>query len=37
MVDKRESYSKEDLIASGRGELFGQDGPPLPSGNSITI
>ena len=33
MVDKRESYSKEDLIASGRGELFGQDGPPLPSGN----
>ena len=27
MVDKRESYSKEDLIASGRGELFGQDGP----------
>ena len=24
MVDKRESYSKEDLIASGRGELFGE-------------
>ncbi|MDU4390682.1 MAG: 3-hydroxyacyl-[acyl-carrier-protein] dehydratase FabA, partial [Klebsiella michiganensis] len=23
MVDKRESYTKEDLLASGRGELFG--------------
>ncbi|MBN0780910.1 3-hydroxyacyl-[acyl-carrier-protein] dehydratase FabA, partial [Pseudomonas aeruginosa] len=22
MVDKRESYTKEDLLASGRGELF---------------
>lgn len=29
MVDKRESYTKEDLIASGRGELFGAEGPPL--------
>ena len=37
MVDKRESYSKEDLIASGRGELFGQDGPPLPSGNMLMM
>ena len=36
MVDKRESYSKEDLIASGRGELFGQDGPP-PSGNMLMM
>ncbi len=24
MVDKRESYTKEDLILSGRGELFGE-------------
>jgi 3-hydroxyacyl-[acyl-carrier protein] dehydratase/trans-2-decenoyl-[acyl-carrier protein] isomerase len=24
MVDKRESYTKEDLLASGRGELFGE-------------
>ena len=37
MVDKRESYSKEDLIASGRGELFGHDGPPLPSGNMLMM
>lgn len=37
MVDKRESYSKEDLITSGRGELFGQDGPPLPSGNMLMM
>ena len=27
MVDKRESYTKEDLLASGRGELFGAKGP----------
>lgn len=29
MVDKRESYTKEDLLASGRGELFGAKGPQL--------
>ncbi|EOC0512902.1 3-hydroxyacyl-[acyl-carrier-protein] dehydratase FabA, partial [Cronobacter sakazakii] len=29
MVDKRESYTKEDLLASGRGELFGANGPQL--------
>ncbi len=29
MVDKRDSYTKEDLEASGRGELFGAGGPPL--------
>lgn len=28
MVDKRESYTKEDLIASGQGKLFGAGGPP---------
>jgi len=37
MVDKRESYTKEDLIASGRGELFGTEGPPLPSGNMLMM
>lgn len=26
MVDKRDSYTKEDLEASGRGELFGAGG-----------
>lgn len=28
MVDKRDSYTKEDLEASGRGELFGAGGSP---------
>ncbi len=37
MVDKRESYTKEDLILSGRGELFGENGPPLPSGNMLMM
>lgn len=37
MVDKRESYTKADLEASGRGELFGENGPPLPSGNMLMI
>lgn len=37
MVDKRESYTKEDLEASGRGELFGAGGPPLPSGNMLMM
>ncbi|WP_063655371.1 bifunctional 3-hydroxydecanoyl-ACP dehydratase/trans-2-decenoyl-ACP isomerase [Candidatus Arsenophonus triatominarum] len=37
MVDKHSSYSKEDLDASGRGELFGENGPPLPSGNMLMM
>ena len=37
MVDKRESYTKEDLEASGRGELFGAGGPPLPAGNMLMM
>ncbi|CAQ84837.1 3-hydroxydecanoyl-[acyl-carrier-protein] dehydratase [Photorhabdus asymbiotica] len=37
MVDKRKSYTKEDLIASGRSELFGENGPPLPSGNMLMM
>ncbi|NKI74605.1 bifunctional 3-hydroxydecanoyl-ACP dehydratase/trans-2-decenoyl-ACP isomerase [Dickeya sp. CFBP 2040] len=37
MVDKRDSYSKEDLFASGRGELFGPQGPLLPSGNMLMM
>lgn len=37
MVDKRDSYTKEDLEASGRGELFGAGGPPLPSGNMLMM
>lgn len=37
MVDKRESYTKEDLLASGRGELFGAKGPQLPAPNMLMI
>ncbi|MBV4367826.1 bifunctional 3-hydroxydecanoyl-ACP dehydratase/trans-2-decenoyl-ACP isomerase [Erwinia phyllosphaerae] len=37
MVDKRKSYTKEDLVASGRSELFGAEGPPLPSGNMLMM
>ena len=37
MVDKRSSYTKTDLEASGRGELFGENGPPLPSGNMLMM
>ncbi|MCE1787492.1 bifunctional 3-hydroxydecanoyl-ACP dehydratase/trans-2-decenoyl-ACP isomerase, partial [Enterobacter hormaechei] len=36
-VDKLKSYTKEDLIASGRSELFGENGPPLPSGNMLMM
>ncbi len=28
---------KDDLIASGKGELFGENGPPLPSGNMLMM
>jgi 3-hydroxyacyl-[acyl-carrier protein] dehydratase/trans-2-decenoyl-[acyl-carrier protein] isomerase len=37
MVDKRESYRKEDLEASGHGKLFGAGGPPLPAGNMLMM
>ncbi|WP_241617365.1 bifunctional 3-hydroxydecanoyl-ACP dehydratase/trans-2-decenoyl-ACP isomerase [Rosenbergiella epipactidis] len=37
MVDKRESYSKDDLIASGQGKLFGENGPPLPADNMLMM
>ncbi|VAX76720.1 3-hydroxydecanoyl-[acyl-carrier-protein] dehydratase [Serratia symbiotica] len=37
MLDKRNSYTKKDLEASGRGELFGIGGPPLPAGNMLMI
>ncbi|AKD37350.1 bifunctional 3-hydroxydecanoyl-ACP dehydratase/trans-2-decenoyl-ACP isomerase [Pasteurella sp. P03HT] len=29
--NKKSSYSYEELLASGRGELFGEDGPQLPA------
>lgn len=37
MVEKRASYTKEDLQASGRSELFGPEGPPLPSGQMLMM
>ena len=37
MVDKRESYTKEDLLASGRGELFGAKGAQLPAPNMLMM
>ena len=27
----KSSYTYEDLLASGRGELFGKEGPQLPA------
>ncbi|RLR18353.1 bifunctional 3-hydroxydecanoyl-ACP dehydratase/trans-2-decenoyl-ACP isomerase [Sodalis-like symbiont of Bactericera trigonica] len=37
MLDKRESYTKEDLLASSRGELFGKEGPQLPAPNMLMM
>lgn len=37
MTNKRESYTKEDLIASGNGELFGKKGPQLPVDNMLMM
>ncbi|MDD7545693.1 bifunctional 3-hydroxydecanoyl-ACP dehydratase/trans-2-decenoyl-ACP isomerase, partial [Actinobacillus porcinus] len=30
-LNKKNSYTYEDLLASGRGELFGPKGPQLPA------
>ncbi|AVQ85978.1 MULTISPECIES: bifunctional 3-hydroxydecanoyl-ACP dehydratase/trans-2-decenoyl-ACP isomerase [Plesiomonas] len=37
MLMKRFSYSKEDLLASSRGELFGETGPQLPAPNMLMM
>ncbi|CUX97272.1 bifunctional 3-hydroxydecanoyl-ACP dehydratase/trans-2-decenoyl-ACP isomerase [Candidatus Hoaglandella endobia] len=37
MVDKRESYTKTDLLASSRSELFGTEGPQLPAPQMLMI
>lgn len=37
MVDKRESYTKEDLLASSRGELFSKKCPQLPAPNMLMM
>ncbi|CAL1329416.1 bifunctional 3-hydroxydecanoyl-ACP dehydratase/trans-2-decenoyl-ACP isomerase [Candidatus Providencia siddallii] len=37
MNHKRIYYTKNDLINSGNGKLFGSKGPPLPSGYMLMI
>lgn len=37
MLKRPSSYSKEELVRSGRGELFGENGPPLPAGNMLMM
>ncbi|MDX7987702.1 bifunctional 3-hydroxydecanoyl-ACP dehydratase/trans-2-decenoyl-ACP isomerase [Xenorhabdus sp. 12] len=37
MFKQQASYTKEELQASGQGKLFGENGPPLPSGNMLMM
>uniref|UniRef100_A0AAT9G5E3 3-hydroxyacyl-[acyl-carrier-protein] dehydratase FabA n=1 Tax=Candidatus Aschnera chinzeii TaxID=1485666 RepID=A0AAT9G5E3_9ENTR len=37
MINKCNFYSKQDLLDSGNGKLFGEHGPPLPSGNMLMM
>lgn len=37
MSNRPNSYSKEELVRSGRGELFGENGQPLPAGNMLMM
>lgn len=37
MMNKRASYDKDDLIKSGKGLLFGENGPPLPADNMLMM
>ncbi|CBJ79922.1 beta-hydroxydecanoyl thioester dehydrase (trans-2-decenoyl-ACP isomerase) [Xenorhabdus bovienii str. Jollieti] len=37
MFNKQESYTKEELQTSGQGELFGENGPPLPADNMLMM
>ncbi|AKC59981.1 bifunctional 3-hydroxydecanoyl-ACP dehydratase/trans-2-decenoyl-ACP isomerase [Blochmannia endosymbiont of Polyrhachis (Hedomyrma) turneri] len=37
MIKKQQYYTKEDLLASGRGELFGNQGPSLPAPNMLMM
>uniref|UniRef100_Q0I3F9 3-hydroxydecanoyl-[acyl-carrier-protein] dehydratase n=1 Tax=Histophilus somni (strain 129Pt) TaxID=205914 RepID=FABA_HISS1 len=36
-MNKKNSYSYEDLLASGRGELFGEKGPQLPAPSMLMM
>ena len=35
--NKKDSYSKEDLVLCGEGELFGDDTARLPNGNMLMV
>lgn len=35
--NRKHSYSYEDLLASGRGELFGENGPQLPAPSMLMM
>lgn len=37
MHNKRDSYQREDLLASSRGELFGEGYPQLPAPNMLMM
>ncbi len=37
MQNKRDSYNREDLLASSRGELFGEGYPQLPAPNMLMM
>lgn len=37
MPNRREHYTKEDLLASSQGKLFGKNGPVLPAPNMLMI
>lgn len=37
MFYRNQFYNKSDLTSCGRGELFGKNGPLLPSGNMLMI
>lgn len=36
-MNKYNYYNKKDLIKSSNGKLFGENGPPLPSGHMLMI
>lgn len=37
IMTKQSSYTREDLLASGRGELFGEGNPQLPAPNMLMM
>lgn len=37
MQNKRDSYNRDDLLASSQGELFGPGYPQLPAPNMLTL